>query len=218
MDFLYDFQNGKIIAFLQYLKNKGKRPATIQEAEADDNVVVFYPSQISYVNYGVHDYQKNVLGYLDKAKQPFNQLKMLETAVVIYRIVRAPERLVFKIDVGNMPREKAMKFVNKVKQRMQRKETFDPDTGTVKNSTAVTSMLDNYFIPQSADGRGSDIDTIGGNSAGFAELDDIYYFQRKLYRALKYPISRVSMREEKQGTDVVFGGSQFSEMARDELK
>ena len=79
-------------------------------------------------------------------------------------------------------------------------------------------MLENFYLPQSADGRGSQVETIGGNPAGFAELDDIYYFARKMYRALKYPMSRVSAGQEKREADIMFGGSQVAEISRDEVK
>lgn len=211
--------NGKIEFFVQYLTRNGKMPKDFKEAEKDKNLIVFYPSQISYINSGMFGRsRKDVIGYLEKARQPYNQLKLLETSVIIYRIIRAPERLVFRIDTGNMPKDKAMKYVEKIKQKFQQKETYDPDTGQIINKPAITSLLENYFIPQSADGRGSQIDTIGGNFAAFAELDDIYYFQRKLYRSLKYPMSRVSKMQDRQEGDVLFAGGQTGEITRDEIK
>ena len=218
MDFKMN-QSGKVEFFVQYLKKDGKLPATFEEAEKDNNLIVFYPSQISYINTGMFGRnRKDVIGFLDKAQQPYNQLKLLETAVIIYRIIRAPERLVFRIDTGNMPKDKAMKYVEKIKQKFQQKETYDPDTGQMINKPAITSLLENYFIPQSADGRGSQIDTIGGNFAAFAELDDIYYFQRKLYRSMKYPMSRVSRMQENQEGDILFAGGRMGEITRDEIK
>jgi hypothetical protein len=117
-----------------------------------------------------------------------------------------------------MPREKALAYVEKIKSKMTRKQTYDTKTGQLTSSPEIMSMLENYYVPQSADGRGSNIDTVGGDSKGFTELDDIYYFSRKLYRALKYPISRVTAEEEKRGADIVFGGSSVGEISRDEIK
>ena len=219
VDWDYDPKTGKVTAFYQYLNPKAKKPTTFAEAEKDDNVVVFYPEQIGMVHYGVFGRnRKDILGYLDKVRVPYNQLKLLETSVVIYRIIRAPERLVFKIDTGNMPKDKALKFVDKIKTKFTKKQTYNPDTGKLTHEPEILSMLENFFLPQSADGRGSDIDTIGGNAAGFSELDDIYYFSRKLYRALKYPQSRVTATQEKQESDILFGGQSIGEISRDEIK
>jgi hypothetical protein len=397
MDFAYDTNTGKVKFFFQYLSGKPKRPTSIEEAKKDDNIVVFNPQQIGYVNYGI--YGRNlteIMGYLEKAKVPYNQLKLLETSVIIYRIVRSPERFVFRIDTGNMPKEKAMKFVEKIKQKFTKKQSYDPTTGRLTHDPEIMSLLENFFLPQclrttttpialldgrtimldqlidehnkgikhevysvnqktgkiirgkvkwagitrknaklvrvhldngkyvdctpdhkfvmrngkeieaqnlnegdslmplykrdkknklgkqsfyiimnkvldsndytnlkqklvvnhkvvkvekldikedtgcltiedpgsnhnfalgvgvfvknSADGRGSSIDTVGGDAKGFTELDDIYYFARKLYRALKYPISRVIAAEEKQQGDIVFGGTNTGEIQRDEIK
>ena len=219
MDYLYDPRTGKIIAYFQYLDDNGKKYNNVDEARQDENVIVFYPEQIGFVNYGVYGKTKSeILGYLEKAKQPYNQLKLLETSVIIYRLVRSPERLVFRIDTGNMPKDKAMRFVEKIKQKFTKKVTYDSTTGQMSNSPEVFSVLENFFLPQSADGRGSQIDSVGGNAAGFAELDDIYYFARKLYRSLKYPMSRVSAQEQKSEADVIFGGSNVGEIQRDEIK
>jgi hypothetical protein len=219
MDYLYDPKTGKVIAYFQYLNEKGKKYNSIDAARQDNNVIVFYPEQIGFVNYGVYGKSKTqILGYLEKSKQPFNQLKLLETSVIIYRLVRSPERLVFRIDTGNMPKDKAMKFVENIKQKFTKKITYDSATGQMSNSPEVFSVLENFFLPQSADGRGSQIDSIGGNPAGFAELDDIYYFARKLYRSLKYPMSRVSAQESKSESDIVFGGTNAGEIQRDEIK
>jgi hypothetical protein len=225
MDFIYDPLSGENIAYFQYIsKGKGggtERPKSMEDAKAKDGkeLIYFNPEQIGYVNYGI--YGKNrfeVLGYLEKVRIPYNQLKLLETSVVIYRIVRAPERLVFRIDTGNMPRDKALKYVEKIKQKMSKKQTYDPQTGQLSSEPEIISMLENYYLPQSGDGRGSNIDTVGGDSKGFSELDDIYYFARKMYRALKYPASRVQAGQENRSADIMFGGSQTAEISRDEIK
>lgn len=226
MDFIYDPGTGKTILYFQYLLmgNQQKtgsraRPRTIDEAKKRNDIIVFEPAQIGTVNYGVFGKtRQEVFGYLDKVRIPYNQLKLLETSVVIYRLIRSPERLVFRIDTGNMPRDKALKYVEKIKQKLSKKQTYDPSSGQLSMEPEVFSMLENYYLPQSADGRGSQIDTIGGNPAGFAELDDIYYFSRKMYRAMKYPMSRVSAGQEKREADIMFGGSNAGEISRDEIK
>lgn len=219
MDFVYDPMTGRITTYYQYLSPNVKRPASRREAEGRKDIIVFNPEQIGHVDYGIYGRTKTeVYGYLEKAKVPYNQLKLLETSVIIYRIVRAPERLVFKIDTGQMPKDKAMKFVEKVKQRFIKKQAYDPTTGRLTQEPEVLSILENFWLPTSADGRGSSIETVGGQSAGFTELDDVYYFARKLYRALKYPLSRVTAAQERQESEQIFGGSHASEISRDEIK
>jgi hypothetical protein len=219
MDFDIDPITSKINVFYQYLKPNAKRPKSIEDAKKDKNIIVFYPEQIIFLDYGLYGSSKEeIFGYLEKVKQPFNQLKLLETSVVIYRLVKSPERLVFKIDTGAMPKDKAMAFVEKVKQKFSQKVSYDQNKGTLVNDPNIISMLDNYFLPQSADGRGSNIESIGGNPSGFAEIDDIWYFNRKLYTALKYPMSRVmNMQEGRQG-DTMFMGGQTGEISRDEIR
>jgi len=219
MDYVYDPFTGKILAYYQYLTAKPKKPATLEEAQKRKDIVIFYPDQIGFINYGTFGSTRyEILGYLEKVRIPYNQLKLLETSVVIYRIIRAPERLVFRIDTGNMPRDKALKYTEKIKTKLTKKQTYDPQTGALTHEPEVISMLENYYLPQSADGRGSQIESVGGNAAGFTELDDIYYFSRKMYRALKYPLSRISAGQEKREADIMFGGSQTGEITRDEVK
>jgi len=194
-----------------------KKPETREEAEKEKDIIVFEPQQINFIPFKFGRTKNSIIGYLEKCKTAYNILKLLETSLVIYRIVRAPERLVFKIDVGNMPRDKGMKFVEKVKQKMNNKQSFDPNTGTLINANETLSILDNYFIPQS-DNRGSDISTIGGNSNAFTDLGDIHYFHKKLYRSLKYPISRVEKQHGEQSDDVLFRGRSMGEISRDEIK
>ncbi len=221
MDYFYEPKSGRIYAYMQYLTDQPSSINNIEEARQKDGkeLVLFNPEQIGFVNSGIYGKTRHdILGYLEKARVPYNQLKLLETSVIIYRLIRAPERLVFRIDTGNMPKDKALKYVEKVKQKLSKKQTYNPQTGQLTNEPEIFSMLENYYLPQSADGRGSQIDTVGGNAAGFAELDDIYYFARKLYRALKYPASRVTASQERREGDILFGGGQTGEISRDEIK
>jgi hypothetical protein len=220
MDFDYNYNTGKIERFYQYLKPVNQRPSDIASAVSRKEAIEFLPQQIGYVDYGIYGKIKNdVLGYLEKVKVPYNQLKLLETSVVIYRLIRAPERFVFKIDVGGMPKDKAMKYVEKVKQQFVKKQSYDPQTGRLLNEPNVFSILENFFIAQGADGHGSDISTIGGGmSQGFTELNDIYYFQKKLYQALKYPMSRVNASQTGRDAESLFMRSPMGEISRDEVK
>jgi len=219
MDYITDQETGEISLFLQYKKPKVKAPLTIEEATENPDIITFLPEQIIYINYGIFKgTKKNVIGYLEKVKQPFNLTKLIETSIVIYRIVRSPERLVFNIDTGAMPKDKALKFVDKIKQKMAQKVEFDSKSGTIKNQPNITSLIENYFLPQSSDGRGSSIGSVGGNPSGFSELDDLYYFSRKLYIALKYPITRVINAEERRQGDSLFMGSSTQEINLDEIR
>ena len=153
MDYIYDPFTGEIQAYFQYLKLDSKKPLTIDEALKRDDVTVFYPEQICFINYGIFGKTRyEIEGYLEKAKIPYNQLKLLETSVIIYRIVRAPERLVFRIDTGNMPRDKALKYVEKIKQKMTKKQTYDPATGQLTQAPEVLCIRKNTEIPL-LDGR-----------------------------------------------------------------
>jgi hypothetical protein len=216
MDFEYDHITGKIKKFKQYLNpDSGKK---VNPSEKD--VIEFEPAQIGLVDYGIYGRLKSeIFGYLEKVKVPYNTLKLLETSIIIYRIVRAPERLVFKVDVGNMPRDKAMKYVEKVKTSMMKKQSYDPSTGRLTQNPDILSIMDNFFLSTSSEGRGSDITSVGGAStAGFTELSDIKYFQRKLYQSLKYPMSRVSAMQSDRESEVLFSRSPAGEISRDEIK
>lgn len=149
MDYDLDPVTGRVIYFYQFLSDNAKKPKNLEEAEQSDKIVVFYPDQITFIDSGIYGKnKKDVLGYLHKCRQPFNQLRLLETSVVIYRLIRSPERLVFKIDTGNMPKDKAMKYVEKIKNKFTNKQVYDPNTGNLANSTDVTSILENYFLAQ----------------------------------------------------------------------
>jgi hypothetical protein len=153
MDFDYNYKTGRIEKFYQYLKPANQRPADIISAVNRREAIEFNPEQIGYIDYGIYGKIKNdVLGYLEKVKVPYNQLKLLETSVVIYRLIRAPERFVFKIDVGGMPKDKAMKYVEKIKTQFVKKQSYDPQTGRLLNEPNVFCLRKNTEIPL-LDGR-----------------------------------------------------------------
>ena len=169
------------------------------------------PDTISFCPSGLVDQQKNiVMSYLHKAIKPVNQLRMIEDAVVIYRIARAPERRIFKIDVGNLPKVKAEQYLRDVMARYRNKLVYDASTGEIRDDRNYMSMLEDFWLPSREGGRGTDISTLpGGQNLG--EIADIEYFQKKLYRSLNVPVSRL---ESSQG----FNLGRSSEITRDELK
>jgi hypothetical protein len=169
------------------------------------------PDTIAFCPSGLIDQNKNiVLSYLHKAIKPVNQLRMIEDAAVIYRIARAPERRIFKIDVGNLPKVKAEQYLRDVMARYRNKLVYDAATGEIRDDRNYMSMLEDFWLPSREGGRGTDITTLpGGQNLG--EITDIEYFRAKLYRSLNVPVSRL---EGSQG----FSLGRSTEITRDELK
>ena len=169
------------------------------------------PDTIAYCPSGLIDQNKNmVLSYMQKAVKPVNQLRMIEDAAVIYRIARAPERRIFKIDVGNLPKVKAEQYLRDVMARYRNKLVYDASTGEVRDDRNYMSMLEDFWLPSREGGRGTSIETLpGGQNLG--EITDIEYFRSKLYRSLNVPVSRL---ESNSG----FNMGRASEITRDELK
>jgi len=169
------------------------------------------PDSITYVPSGVIDQNKgNVLSYLHKAIKPVNQLRMIEDALVIYRISRDPERRIFYIDVGNLPKIKAEQYLKDVMNRYRNKLVYDASTGEIRDDRNHMSMLEDFWLPRREGGRGTEITTLPGGS-NLGEIDDITYFQRKLYRSLNVPISRLEAEQN-------FSLGRSTEITRDELK
>jgi hypothetical protein len=169
------------------------------------------PDTIAYCHSGLIDMEKNiVIGYLHKAIKPVNQLKMMEDALVIYRLSRAPERRIFYIDVGNLPKLKAEQYLKDIMARYRNKIVYDSSTGEIRDDRKFTSMLEDFWLPRRDGGRGTEITTLpGGENLG--QIDDITYFQNKMYQALNVPISRLQPQ-----TGLSFGRQ--VEVTRDELK
>ena len=166
---------------------------------------------IAYCHSGLVDLDKNiVVGYLHKAIKPVNQLKMMEDALVIYRLARAPERRIFYIDIGNLPKLKAEQYLKDVMSRYRNKIVYDSSTGEVRDDRKFMSMLEDFWLPRREGSRGTEISTLpGGENLG--EIDDILYFQKKMYQALNVPLSRLE-----QQSGLTFGRQ--AEVTRDELK
>jgi hypothetical protein len=151
-----------------------------------------------------------VLSYLHKAIKPLNQLRMIEDATVIYRISRAPERRIFYIDVGNLPKLKAEQYLRDIMVKYKNKLVYDANTGEIRDDRKFLSMMEDFWLPRREGGKGTEITTLpGGQNLG--ELEDVKYFEKKLYKALNVPISRL---EPNQG----FSLGRVAEVTRDELK
>ena len=166
---------------------------------------------ITYCPSGVIDGNTGrVLSYLHKAIKPVNQLRMIEDALVIYRISRAPERRIFYIDVGNLPKIKAEQYLKDVMNRYRNKLVYDASTGEIRDDRNHMSMLEDFWLPRREGGRGTEITTLPGGS-NLGEIDDIVYFQKKLYKSLNVPISRMD-------SESGFSLGRSTEITRDELK
>jgi hypothetical protein len=169
------------------------------------------PDSICYVHSGVVDSNtKRVVGYLQKCIRPLNMLRQIEDAVVIYRISRAPERRVFYIDVGNLPKQKAEQYLKGLMNRYRNKVTYDATTGNVTDGRDHLHMLEDFWLPRKEGGRGTEITTLdGGQNLG--EMEDVDYLLKKVYRSLNVPISRM---EAENG----FNMGRSAEITRDEVK
>ena len=175
------------------------------------NGIKITKDSIAYCPSGLIDQNRgSVLSYLHKAIKPVNQLRMIEDSLVIYRISRAPERRIFYIDVGNLPKIKAEQYLKDVMNRYRNKLVYDASTGEIKDDRNHMSMLEDFWLPRREGGRGTEITTLPGGS-NLGEIDDIIYFQRKLYRSLNVPISRMEAEQN-------FSLGRSTEITRDELK
>ena len=182
-----------------------------KSSATDGNVVRIAPEAVSYTTSGLLDYSKNVvIGYLHKALKTANQLSMMEDALVIYRISRAPERRIFYIDVGNLPKAKAEQYLADVMNKYRNKLVYNAQTGEIKDDRKHMSMLEDFWLPRREGGRGTEITTLPGGQ-NLADIDDIEYFKKKLYQSLNVPATRLE-------ADNGFNMGRASEISRDELK
>lgn len=181
------------------------------KAPANDNALKITKDAITFVPSGLVDQDKNIaLSYLHKAIRPANQLRMMENAVVIYRITRAPERRIFYVDVGNLPTNKAEQYLKDIMDRYRNKLVYDANSGEIRDDKKFMSMLEDFWLPRREGSSGTSIDTLpAGQNLG--QIEDVEYFQKKLYQALNVPVSRLQ-----QQAGLNFGRS--AEINRDELK
>lgn len=188
-----------------YLYNdKGITETTVQGVKLPLDSVVYSPSGLVDANTAM------TLGYLHKAIKLVNQLKMMEDALVIYRISRAPERRIFYVDVGNLPKIKAEQYVNDLMNKFRNKVVYDASTGEVRDDRKHLSMMEDFWMPRREGGKGTEITTLpGGQTLG--QIEDIQFFQNKLYQALNVPMTRLK-------GDQGFNLGRSSEITRDEIK
>ena len=204
----YDF--GEYVEYYMY-NPKGFISSTFDVNNATSGVKIASDA-ITYVQSGLQDLNKKmVLSYLHKSIKALNQLRMIEDALVIYRLSRAPERRIFYIDVGNLPKVKAEQYLREVMARYRNKLVYDAATGEIRDDKKHMSMLEDFWLPRREGGRGTEITTLpGGQNLG--ELKDVEYFKKKLYNSLNLPPSRLD--DANQG----FSLGRSSEILRDELK
>ena len=166
---------------------------------------------VSYCTSGLLDeHRKKVISYLHKALKPITQLRMMEDSLVIYRLARAPERRMFYIDVGNLPRGKAEQYMKDIMAKYRNKLVYDAKTGEIRDDRKHMSMLEDFWLPRREGGRGTEISTLpGGENLG--QIEDIIYFQKRLYRSLNVPMNRLEQEQQ-------FSLGRATEISRDELK
>jgi hypothetical protein len=171
-----------------------------------------HPDAISYSDSGIYDKNSNtVLGHLYKAIVPFNNLRLMEDSLIVYRVSRAPERRVIYVDVGNLPKNKAEQYMRDLMNRFKNKLVYDSRTGSVVDRKNILSMIEDYWVPRRDGGRGTEISTLpGGENLGIVE--DVTYFKNKLYQSLNVPISRF----QDEPPTFVFGKG--TEINRDEYR
>ena len=197
--------------FLYNDKGFKSGPGTINPAQGTSQGIKIAKDSILHITSGLmSEDNKMVLSHLHKAIKPLNQLRILEDATVIYRISRAPERRIFYIDVGNLPKLKAEQYLRDMMAKHKNITVYDAQTGEIKDDRKFMTMLEDYWLPRREGGKGTEITTLpAGQNLG--EMDDVLYFQKKLYRALNVPVSRL---EPETG----FSLGRASEISRDEIK
>jgi hypothetical protein len=205
-----DYEFPEIDEYFVY-NPKMSYPSSNTSSTSGDAGIKIARDAITYCTSGLVDRNKgSTLSYLHKAIKALNQLRMIEDSLVIYRLSRAPERRIFYIDVGNLPKVKAEQYLRDVMARYRNKLVYDASTGEIRDDKKFMSMLEDYWLPRRDGGRGTEISTLpGGQNLG--EITDIKYFQEKLYKSLNVPPTRI-------GGDSGFNLGRSSEILRDELK
>ena len=169
------------------------------------------PNSITYVTSGLTDMATGyAISWLHKAVKPANQLRMMENALVIYRITRAPERRIFYVDTSNLTKSKAEQYIRNLKNSYRNRMSFDPESGTFKDQRHLQTMQEDYWLPRNSNGKGTEVSTLPGGQ-NLSDIDDILYFQKQLYKALNIPISRLE-------SDSMLSLGKSAEISRDELK
>lgn len=207
------YEENKIVAYMQQAQ-----PRPVENLEGDPNYkqpanIMFDKGQVVYSNYGLYGTnQLDVRGFLDPAIRTYNQLKSLEDAVVVYRLVRAPERRIWNIAVGRMPKGKAEEYIKGVIQRYKKRIVYDPETGAMNAALNVQSLTEDFWFARNEEGEGTSVETIGGGM-NLGEIDDVNYFLKKLYKTLKLPSSRWQ-----DVGDSNYSAGKSGEITREEIK
>jgi len=212
----------KVIKGVEYIDNrpvdviKGTEDYFIYDASDEvtnsrsSTMLEFKADSIAYATSGIVGNNGVVLSHLHKAIRVANQLRLLENSLVIYRLSRAPERRIFYVDVGNLPGAKANEYINNIVSKFKNKIKYDATTGNVTDSNDVMSIMEDYFLPRREGGRGTEVTTLpGGENLG--QIEDVLYFQKKLFKSLNVPNSRLQ-------DDSSFSLGRSSEISRDEVK
>lgn len=175
------------------------------------NGVKMTADSVSYVTSGLlSEDRRKIISYIHKALKPINQLRMMEDSLVIYRLARAPERRIFYIDVGNLPRGKSEQYMKDIMAKYRNKLVYDAKTGEIRDDRKHMSMLEDFWLPRREGGRGTEISTLpGGENLG--QIDDVLFFQKKVYKSLNVPVNRLEQESQ-------FSLGRSTEVNRDELK
>jgi hypothetical protein len=198
--------------FYVYSKDGFRTGMNMNTGSSASSALRISPDAVVYVTSGLFDSRnKRTVGYLHKAIKPLNQLRMMEDAVVIYRLSRAPERRIFYIDVGNLPKQKAEQYVRDLMNKYRNKLIYDASTGEIRDDRRHMSMLEDYWLPRREGGKGTEITTLQG-AQNLSELEDVKYFLKKLYKSLNVPLSRMD------GEQKSFTIGKSTEITRDEIK
>jgi len=192
------------------IKYQGSSTITPMQAQTVEGVKIS-PDSVIYVHSGIVDkFSSTILSNLHKAIKPCNQLKMMEDALVIYRIVRAPERRIFYIDIGNLPKSKGEDYLRTVAERYRQRQLYDINTGEARDDRRFLTMMEDYWLPVKDGASNTKIDTLPGGE-NLDQMADVEYFEKKLYKSLNVPISRMD-----SSSGFILGRSQ--EITRDEIK
>jgi hypothetical protein len=204
------YEENKIVGYMQ---TKVGNPTSQDVRLQQQGSIVFDKDQVAYSNYGIYGANfLDVRGYLESAIRIYNQLKNMEDALVVYRLVRAPERRVWNIAIGRMPKGKAEEYVRGLIQRYKKKIIYNADTGEVDSTQNVQSLTEDFWFTRNENGEGTTVETIGG-AMNLGELNDINYFLQKLYKTLKLPKSRWD-----DSTPGSYSSGKSGEILREELK
>jgi len=188
-----------------------EKPGKVQPGAMTNKGIRFSTDAINYVTSGLLDEsRKKVVSHLHKCIKPVNQLRMMEDSLVIYRLSRAPERRIFYVDVGNLPKGKAEEYMKNIMTKYRNKLVYDASTGELRDDRKHMSMLEDFWLPRREGGRGTEVSTLpGGDNLG--QIDDIIYFQKRLYRALNVPLNRLEQESQ-------FSLGRGNEVSREEIK